>query len=114
MDSSTLPMLFLPFIIFGIDTEDRLGVGAVGQEHFHLGPGLTVRRVCGSLFGQDGGVLGTMPLREAGGFVRAEGLSRLQVVYGRLAAIPAHEREQHPAGRASGCARLWPSCAGMR
>lgn len=114
MDSSPLPMLFLPFIILGIDTEDRLGVGAVGQEHFHLGPGLTVRLVCGSLFGEEGGVLGIMPLREAGGFVRAEGLSRSQVVYGRLTAIPAHEREQHPAGRASACARLWPSCASRR
>lgn len=59
-------------------------------------------------------MLGIMPLREAGGFVRAEGLSRSQVVYGRLTAIPAHEREQHPAGRASACARLWPSCASRR
>ena len=41
-----------------LSTKYSLGVGAVGQELFHLGSGLAVGRVCGSLFGEEGGILG--------------------------------------------------------
>lgn len=41
-----------------LSTKYRLGVSAVGQQLFHLGSGLTVCRVCGSLFYEEGGVLG--------------------------------------------------------
>ena len=58
MGGSALLMLFLLFISLCIDVKYRLGVSAVGQELFHLGSGLAVGRVCGSLFGKEGGVLG--------------------------------------------------------
>ena len=58
MGGSALLMLFLLFISLCIDVKYRLGVSAVGQELFHLGSGLAVGRVCGSLFGEEGGILG--------------------------------------------------------
>ena len=104
-------MLFLSLAGICVHTKYSLGIGAVGQELFHLGPGLAVGRVCGSLFGEEGGilglegldrgqlfqpqvierllcrtvqkylllVLGIIPLRVAGGFIRKEGLSRPQI-----------------------------------
>lgn len=41
-----------------LSTKYSLGVGAVGQQLFHLGSGLMVFRVCGSLFYEECGVLG--------------------------------------------------------
>ena len=45
-----------------LSTKYSLGVGAVGQELFHLGSGLTVCRVCGSFLCEEGGVLGSQSL----------------------------------------------------
>lgn len=58
MGGSALLMLFLLFISLCIDVKYSLGVGAVGKQLFHLGSGLMVFRVCGSLFYEEGGVLG--------------------------------------------------------
>lgn len=62
MGGSTLLMLFLLFISLCIYVKYRLGISAVGQQLFHLGSGLTVCRVCGSLLCQKGGVLGLQSL----------------------------------------------------
>lgn len=55
-------MLFLSFAGICVHAEDRLGVGAVGQELFHLGSGLAVGRVCGPFLCEEGGVLGLQSL----------------------------------------------------
>ena len=62
MGGSTLLMLFLLPVSLGIDVKYRLSVGAVGKQLFHLGSGLAVGRVCGSLFSEEGGVLGLQSL----------------------------------------------------
>lgn len=51
-------MLFLSLAGICVHAEDRLSIGAVGQELFHLGTGLAVGRVCGPFFCEEGGVLG--------------------------------------------------------
>ena len=45
-----------------LSTKYSLGVGAVGQELFHLGSGLAVGRVCSTLFSEEGGVLSLQSL----------------------------------------------------
>ena len=45
-----------------LSTKYSLGVGAVGKQLFHLGSGLAVGRVCGSLLCEEGGVLGLQSL----------------------------------------------------
>ena len=62
MGGSALLMLFLLFISLCIDVKYRLGVGAVGQQLFHLGSGLAVGRVCGPFLCEEGGVLGLQSL----------------------------------------------------
>ena len=62
MGGSTLPMLFLPPVRLYIDVKYRLSVGAVGQQLFHLGTGLTVGRVCGSFLCEEGGILSLQSL----------------------------------------------------
>ena len=74
MGGSPLLMLFLLPVSLGIDVKYSFGVGAVGQELFHLGSGLAVRRVCVSFFGEEGGVLGLQSLTE-GSFLRTRSLN---------------------------------------
>ena len=62
MGGSPLLMLFLSLTGICVHAEDRLGVGAVGKQLFHLGSGLAVCRVCGSLFSKEGSVLGLQSL----------------------------------------------------
>ena len=69
-------MLFLSLAGICVHAEDHLGVGAVGQELFHLGSGLAVCRVCGSLLCEEGGVLGSQSL-DRGQLLQAPVIERL-------------------------------------
>ena len=69
-------MLFLSLAGIFVHAEDRLGVGSVGQELFHLGSGLAVCRVCGSLLCEKGSVLGLQSL-DRGEFFQPQIIERL-------------------------------------
>ncbi len=76
MGGLPLLMLFLSLAGICVHAEDHLGVGAVGQELFHLGTGLTVGRVCGSFLCEEGGVLGLQSL-DRGEFFQPQIIERL-------------------------------------
>lgn len=59
-----------------LSTKYSLSVGAVGQQLFHLGSGLAVRWVCGSLLCEEGGVLGLQSL-DRGQLFQAPVIERL-------------------------------------